>query len=427
MLKKIKYIFNKINSQFLDNCIMKKLYQYRILTRISRKRKNKKKINIVFVCHRPSIWGSLKTVFENCCSDENIEVIIYAIPNKKELPDRGLIHEVYYSEGAEEYFKNFPCKVMNGYDYDTGKWLNLKQLRPDYVFFQQPYNICRPKTLKSNVVSRYAKICYVHYGILIFSGEVERSVYPLDFFKDVSIIFSESNFHKVSLEKLLNEKKMQPSFFLTGYPRFDNLDQFKNINSEVWNFENHNKFRLLWTPRWCTNEQTCNFFEYKDLLLDYCIQTPEIDFVFRPHPQAFVGLNATGEFPEKEANIYRNKYKQQCNTSIDTSGEYLSTFYSSDCLITDISSIIPEYFLTGKPIIYCNKSNVFNQFGSKIAKGFYWVENWAELKATLDMLRSGKDPLREKREELIKTEFYIPKEGAGYLIKEIIKKDFYNA
>ena len=43
------------------------------------------------------------------------------------------------------------------------------------------------------------------------------------------------------------------------------------------------------------------------------------------------------------------------------------------------------------------------------------------------MLRAGNDPLREKRHELIKSEFYIPREGAGYSIKEAIKNDFLNA
>ena len=57
---------------------------------------------------------------------------------------------------------------------------------------------------------------------------------------------------------------------------------------------------------------------------------------------------------------------------------------------------------TGNQWIIMPRMNSKNTFikGKGITKGFYWVENWAELKATLDMLRSGKDPLREKREEL---------------------------
>ena len=34
------------------------------------------------------------------------------------------------------------------------------------------------------------------------------------------------------------------------------------------------------------------------------------------------------------------------------------------------------------------------------------------------MLRSGNDPLKEKRKELIKSEFYVPNDGAGYLYND---------
>ena len=84
-----------------------------------------------------------------------------------------------------------------------------------------------------------------------------------------------------------------------------------------------------------------------------------------------------------------------------------------------------DYFMTGKPIIYTHKTDLFNDFGKKIAEGFYWVRNWDELKKTIEMLKSGNDPLKEKRREIIKSEFYIPEIGAGETIKNIIKGDFY--
>ena len=42
------------------------------------------------------------------------------------------------------------------------------------------------------------------------------------------------------------------------------------------------------------------------------------------------------------------------------------------------------------------------------------------------MLKTGNDPLKEKRKSLINECFYLPKEGAGNFIKNEIKKDFYN-
>ena len=42
------------------------------------------------------------------------------------------------------------------------------------------------------------------------------------------------------------------------------------------------------------------------------------------------------------------------------------------------------------------------------------------------MLQAGEDPLKQKRQDLIKEAFYIPKQSSGELIKNIIKDDFYD-
>ena len=394
-----------------------------VQNRIAVKILQKKKINIVFVCHRTAVWGSLFSVYNALKNDELFDVKIVAIPNKKEMPKLGVEHENYISEGAEDFWKTYGC--INGYDYQTEEWLDLRTLQPDYVFFQQPYNIDRPKEYKSYVVSKYAKLCYVHYASnFIGSGILEEST-PMDFVQNVSMFFTQNEIDDKLIRGVL--KKYGNNFtktFLTGFPRYDGLEKYKDADSSLWNYpRSDNKFRIIWTPRWCTNEGNCHFFDYKDKLLDYCAGHPEIDFIFRPHPQAFIGLNATGELPEKEAAVYKAEYDKHPNTKIDYSKEYLTTFYSSDCMITDISSIVAEYFLTGKPIIYCHKKDCFNDFSRKLSEGFYWVRNWQELERTLQMLKSGDDPLKAKRQELIKSEFQISKAGAGNTIAALIKKD----
>ena len=108
---------------------------------------------------------------------------------------------------------------------------------------------------------------------------------------------------------------------------------------------------------------------------------------------------------------------------IDKEKDYRKGFEWSDCLIADMTSLMGDYFLTGKPIIYCHRSDNLSAAGRHLAEGFYWVRCWEELKNTLEMLASGEDPLYEKRQEIIREHYFLPKEGAGYLIKEFIKSD----
>ena len=80
--------------------------------------------------------------------------------------------------------------------------------------------------------------------------------------------------------------------------------------------------------------------------------------------------------------------------------------------------------MTGKHIVYCKNDKSLFEHTDKWTDGFYYVRSWKELTDTLEMLKSGEDPLKEKRQELIRSEFYLPPKGAGYEIKELIKKDF---
>ena len=136
----VKNYKNKINDRFtkINNEILQ-LANENIELRFKLKKVLNEKINIVFVCHRPAVWGSLKTVYEAMKQDSAFDVKIVTIPNKKQLPELGLAHEIYESEGAEEFWQG--DNVISGYNSKTQEWVDLRNLKPDYIFFQQPYNI----------------------------------------------------------------------------------------------------------------------------------------------------------------------------------------------------------------------------------------------------------------------------------------------
>lgn len=402
------------------------LSQSNIDNRLKSKKINKEKINVVFVCWRPSVWGALKSVYDSFKADDLFNVTIVTIPNKKLLPKVGLDHNEFVSEGAEDFFINEKC--IHGYDYEDGKWLDLYSLQPDYIFFQQPYNGERCEQYKSWYVSKYAKICYVHYAS-DFIGQTKTDVLaettPRDFFYNTTYYFTQNEIDNRLISELLSKQdNFVTKTILTGYPKYDGLQKYIMSESNVWRFKREdNKFRIIWTPRWCTEEGTCHFFTYKDDFISYAKENPDIDFIFRPHPQAYKNWNATGEFTNEQIENYCKLYEQSDNMSIDYNKEYLSTFYSSDCLVTDISSIVAEYFLTGKPIIYCHRVDCFNDFSKELSKSFYWVRNWQELQKTLNELRLGVDPLKEKRNELRAKMFPNIENNAGEIIKNIIKQD----
>lgn len=390
--------------------------------RLKLKRINGEKINVVFVCHRPAVWESLHSVYDSLKADDSFNTYIVAIPNKKELPDLGLIHEVYESEGAEEFWKSYGC--INGYDYETKEWFDLKTLKPDYVFFQQPYNITRCEEYKSWNVALYAKICFVPYGIQIVGGEVFESVHPRDFMNCVSLYFATDSYNYRDLkERFFETGNYFTIIKLSGFPRFDQYIYEKNDIDTIWKYKGkEKKYRILWTPRWCTNEGASTFFEYYKKILKYARNNTDVEIVFRPHPQAFVEWNSTGEMPRKDQLLFR-KECEEAGILIDESPEYVSTLKSTDCFLTDITSLMGEYLITRKPIVYCHKKDLFTELGSKIANTFYKTSSWDEIENTLSLLKSHIDPKSELREDIIENTLYLQAGDVGKNIANLIKND----
>lgn len=383
-------------------------------TRLKVKKLLGEKVKILFICHRPEVWNSLKTVYEAFLSDSTFEVQILAIPNKKQLPQKGFSHEEYESEGAEEFWEGI---CIQGYDYRKDEWIDPRDLHPDYVFLQQPYNITRSAKYKSWMISKYAKLCYVTYVYGVFEEEALAGFHPEDFLMSTSFYFAPDDRHYKYIRQRL--KEMNNFFtrsYMTGFPRFD----LRLANGTK---KKDRSFSALWTPRWSTVEGHSFFFEYKDLLLSYCDQHDFFSLIFRPHPQSFLEWNATGLMTEEKAVTYKNEYAKRENAWLDTNKDYLISFQAVDCFITDLTSLMVEYLITEKPIIYCHRVDGFSEIGRKLSEGYYWVRNGEELIQTLDMLSSGLDPLKEKRRALVRDVFYIPTEGAGQKIKEIIKAD----
>ena len=102
-----------------------------------------------------------------------------------------------------------------------------------------------------------------------------------------------------------------------------------------------------------------------------------------------------------------------------------SIFSKSDIMIADTTSIIPLYFVTGNPVIYCSCD--LNLFGimKDIEPALYVANNWNEVEKYVEMLLSGKDPLREKRRHLIKEIYGLNINASDKIAQAII--DDYNS
>lgn len=370
--------------------------------KINRERDRGKPMHIVFFVQLPSVWGKMERVFLEALTRKDIKVTLLAIP------DEGM-EQAENNQGKNETYaamKSYGDMVKNAVT-ETGAWLDLKAMKPDYVFYPRPYDHYLPKQYQSDVVSCYAKVCYVPYGFLLTATCVEICL-NRNFFQNCYYYFAENTIYAQYNRKRFkhsHKKGLRKSEAL-GYPIFADVLEAKNKTSDSWNrIDSDNKFRIIWAPRWTTDKHAggTNFFAYKDRLIQFAKEHEEMAVVYRPHPLTFSNFLKTGEMTESQLENLRRSYDENDRMCIEEKADYLDTFWGSDVLLTDVSSVDIEYFITGKPVIYCYREAVeLGEFAQQLYSVAYWAKDWNEVEQRLVQLQQGNDPLKEKRLQMVK-------------------------
>ena len=346
-------------------------------------------VRIVFLCQYPQAWNKMKSIFEMMLGDERFSVRILAVPDNINKPD-----EKIYSFFKAAYGENI---VINA--YENGAWYDMKQLMPDYVFYQRPYDQYLPKPYKSREVSGYSKICHLVYGYLLTETTKDICTSRL-FFRNVYIYFAENTIcqeFNIKRFKMSHNKGYRKTLNI-GYPVLEYF--MKQKPAEV---RNTDKFKVLWTPRWSEDKETggSNFINYKDRIVKLVNENQDISVVFRPHPMTFDHFIQTGKLTREQADEYLKNYDGNDRLIYNNTAEYVDVFWNTDALLTDVSSIIVEYFITGKPIVYCDTGAVPDTFFSEMLKVMYVTKTWEQAEEKLLELSRGIDPLKEERERMI--------------------------
>lgn len=381
---------------------------------------------VCFVQQDPNCWNKSKALYDLLKQDARFSVHLICMPDPFD-PNTASTYEFFQQKGYDA----IDARIGEGpWDAKTGQgqWYDLKGLCPDYVFYQQPYDAYLPEGYRSYVVSKYARLCHTPYGFALIKELLECM--ERDFCRYVYRTYSVSE-----LEQKYNQSQFPISHFLklrkAAYYSplvFANFFQEQDKESPSWDFS-HNSFRAIWTPRWTTDEKLggSNFFQYKDFLPAYADAHPDMDLLLRPHPMAFDNFIRTGQMTPEEVAQYIADCNSRKNTAIDTAKNYDATFWQSSVLISDVSAVIVEYFVTGKPIIFCRsgkQTNTYLENFQKICSCCYIAENQQELAAYLQQLQAGNDPLQEKRKAMIRELFGEDPTQAPQRIMEDLLADY---
>ncbi len=367
------------------------------------------KIHVVFVCQCQHIWDKQRSFVLKLHSNERFLITLLI------LEDEGIIDNTVFEQFAKEH----DIKFIKYYKKVT------KELKPDILFYSRPYNDYLPKELRPPKMIKTCKTALIPYGYSLMTiGNINLNKWFADY---LSLLFSDNDYsHNYFIQTHKRNIKREIQFsYNVGYPYFEdlyeNLPQY--INGKHF-FTDIDKFKVIWTPRWTTDENAggSNFFNYIDLLFDLFVDKEGYSFIFRPHPYALSNYVSCGLLSEEKKEYYLQRLSNSNNSYYDNGKEYLSNFFRADLLITDVSSIIPEFMFTGKPIIFChNKTkDILNSIGMDFCEHvFYNAYSEEDLLRFVNDLKNGVDPLKEEREEYCK-KFQQSFQGTNERLEKIL-------
>ena len=153
----------------------------------------------------------------------------------------------------------------------------------------------------------------------------------------------------------------------------------------------------VWTPRWTLDARlgATSFFTYREEMIRWAEEDPTVDLVWRPHPLALDTYVREGWMTAAERDAYMARFAACANAAVDRESTYYDTFWSSDLLITDVSSMLMDYMLTGKPILYCptpagDRLSDDPSFAIRpLLPGMYIVRSMDDIRRRAEAIRRG--------------------------------------
>ncbi len=398
------------------------------LLSIKLKHKRNEKIRVVFITQYIPAWNKSEPVYQRMRANTKFEVSILCVPS--EIKNNILSAEIKVNS-TYEYFKTHGYENVIDAMLPAGNWFDLKSLSPDYVFYTRPYNTFMPSCYTAQIVSKYTKICLIMYAyntskdIIAIHGGIR------DFYSYMYFYFAESDY-AASYHK--NKNALRIKFGLqkimhSGYMVLETIYKRKNETTDIWNFSD-NTFRVIWTPRWTSDpgSGSTNFFKYKDFFINFAKDNSKIDFLFRPHPLTFSHFIETGEMTAEDVQSFRDNCEHAKNIYLDETEEYIPTIWNSSVLISDNSSLLIEYFATGKPVIFC-QSYMTMEFLDEVKKiiyeGCYVASNEDDIRKYISELQCGNDYLKQKRAEIISDIWGDDLENISKIVTENIVSDHF--
>lgn len=365
---------------------------------LSRRDHHTDRIRVLFLIHYMEAWDSLADIYTGMENADDFEPIVASIPRRlvgaTEYTDEDTTHQRLQTLGIPHI----------RLDADPASLHWIKHLDPDLIFRQSQWDADIPP-IYSTINLDFTRLALVPYATGNLTRLQDSSPQSLNrrfgYHRNCWAVFCASDAersHAFSVGWPGADR-----YVPTGHPKVDRL--------RVPDDPAPRPFTVMWSAHHSLGDRWTSFGRFHlDALdmVDWARSRPDLRFVFSPHPSLSSRLAhpeppLTAEFVDEFWAGWESLPNTETFRSAE-SGAYTDLFATSDVCVTDGLSMLLEYQVNTKPVIFLERTghSPFTPMGQIAARGFHTVHSVPEAVSLVDGFAAGQpDPLAEAQAEVV--------------------------
>lgn len=383
---------------------------------------------VLFLVHVLGAWDSYHALVEAMADSSDFEPIVASIP-RRFRGSNGLYGEEQVHRGLRDrgvHHLRFAADDLDGI-------LSLiKAIEPDVIFRQSQWDDDVPDELSTARLG-FARTCLVPYETMnivvnVADALTANSAVDTDYHRAAWLVFCTNEMmREIAVRDGMRDGAQ---FRVVGHPKADHLRSATpqwptpaSLDTGVPVVgEAARPGRVVWSAHHTIGRGWTDYGAFhlmREGMLAWARQRDDVQFVFMPHP-ALLPFPDSEESPISRADFdaWMSEWAALPNTDVLSETDYGPTLAASDLMVTDGLSMLVEYQILTKPVIFFERAGhrPFNAIGERVVRGVHTVHTVDEARSVADRLLGGEpDPLRHRQRENVRVLF-----GVGDSVERIL-------
>ncbi len=371
----------------------------------------------IFLVQHVPMWLNMESVYAAFFADPAWDVTVVAMP-----------HFHPYCVTDEERNAIFGHLQEEGVSFVRWDRFELRAGCADVMFVLTPWEVVRAPGWRTEELLRLGlRLVYIPYCFEAAHDDLDHaSQFDEPLHQLAWAVCARSAQHKALFARHCSVGDAHVS--VTGHPKADALRRLEAARDpELEAFVGGRK-AVCWNPHFDVVEAGAGFgtgystfMRWWRFMIDEFARRTDMVLLIRPHPLLFSLLARRGVWTQAEIEAFLERCAASSNIHLDRRPSYLPAFAASHAMMSDISTFVLEYPMTGKPLLYLrNPRNPFTEEGVVAGELCEAAETEAHITRFLDTVADGSDPRAAERRTACAKIVYHPPWGAGAAIKRLV-------